>query len=102
MNGITRRIVVALAAALLLAPLAALHAVDTPTPAKDGPVVLVTILRVDRHKSIGLDAQLAALQPAKGKLLVSTNVDAASAADFEVRFSWRSSKDAVTDASWNA
>ncbi len=82
---------------LLLALPAVLHATDALTPAKssnDGPLVRVTILRDGREKSIGLDAQLAALQPAKGRLLVSTNVVAASADDFEVRFSWRAPKDA--------
>jgi len=54
---------------------------------------MVTVLRAGREKSCGLDAQLAALQPAKGRLLVSTNAVAVSAADFELRFSWRSSKD---------
>jgi putative intracellular protease/amidase len=82
---------------MLLAPLAALKAGEAPKPVKpndDGPVVRVTILRAGRDKSCGLDAQLTALRPAKGKLLVGTNVVAASTADFAFCFSWRSSKDA--------
>ncbi len=53
------------------------------------PTVTVTILRGSREKSYGLDAQLAALRPLRGKLIVSTN----ALADVDIRFSWRSSKD---------
>lgn len=56
-----------------------------------GPVVLVTVLRAEREKSIGLDAQLAGLRTDSGRLLVSTSRTANAAADFEIRFSWRTS-----------
>ena len=81
---------------MLLTALTAVHAADAPSPTKPnnaGPVVMVTVLWTSRDKSCGLDAQLAALQPAKGRLLVSTNPGGESAADFEFRFSWRSAKD---------
>lgn len=59
----------------------------------DGPVVLVTVLWAGREKSIGLDTQIAALRPAKGRLRVRTKEAGASAAEFEIRFSWRAAKD---------
>lgn len=56
------------------------------------PTFTVTILRDRREKSCGLDAQLAALRPTNGTLIVRTNETAATASDFELRFSWRSSE----------
>ncbi len=61
---------------------------------QDGPCVVATVLRSDREKSFGLAAQLAAMQPIKGRLLVCTNAAGNSAADFEIRFLWRTAKDA--------
>ncbi len=60
------------------------------------PTVTVTILRGSREKTYGLDAQLMAVRPVKGKLIVSTNASAASAADFEFRFSWRTARDVLS------
>ena len=64
------------------------------TGRNDGPVVMATVLRVSGETSLGLNAHLAALRPTKGKLLVSTIATGESAADFTIRFSWRSPKDA--------
>ena len=63
------------------------------TDRNDGPLVLVTVLRAGREKTIGLDAQLASLRTDSGRLLVSTNRVANAAADCELRFSWRTSAD---------
>jgi hypothetical protein len=63
------------------------------TGVTDGPVVLATVLRTSREKSFGLNTQVAAFRVSKGKFLVRTEAVTRAVADFEIRFSWRMSKD---------
>jgi len=91
------RLTILALAALLLAPLALIGGDAAPpvaSPGAAGPVVMVTILRTTREKAYGLDAQLAALRPVNGKLLVRTTAADTATADFEFRFSWRAAKEA--------
>lgn len=66
------------------------------TGVTDGPVVLVRVLRTSREKSFGLNTQVAAFRVSKGKLLVQTETATGAGSDFEIRFSWRKSKDKDT------